>query len=122
MTSMLHGMPAGADAFSAGTRFFHTVAADLHPVGGGGGAQLSSIVPLADAPHDDSVGEATDNAATRLQNLRVMLAAARQAAVMGPDYAEPLALFGPGSERRLGCRAATTADPGRLKADPLAQT
>jgi hypothetical protein len=86
---------AGADAFSAGTRFFHTVPSDLHPtIGGGGGAPLSTIVPLADKPRVFAVGDATDNATTRLENLRVMQAAARQAGMMGPDYAELLASSG----------------------------
>jgi len=82
---------AGADAFSAGTRFFHTVPSDLHPtIGGGGGTPLSTIIPLADKPRVASLRDGTDNATTRLENLRVMQAAARQAGMMGPDYAELL--------------------------------
>lgn len=104
---------AGADAFSAGTRFFHTIPSDLHPtVAGGGGAPLATIVPLADKSRV-SAGAATDNAATRLENLRVMQAAAREAGGMGLDYAELLASSGRAQSavwaaelRRLQTRAA----------------
>ncbi len=83
---------AGADAFSAGTRFFRNVAADLHPTSGGGGGEPlradASLTSLRDASAEALVP--ADNSAIRVSNLRVMRDDARLAARLGTGYGDLL--------------------------------
>lgn len=88
---------AGADAFSAGTRFFDHVANDLHPapVGGGGGGPLRAVQTLAG--HGSAVppaltGDADfDNAQLRLWNLERLRAESQRAGQLGLGYSRVLA-------------------------------